>query len=108
MCRATVSASGGVMRQVPGGAVERAARRGAAALRGGGRQRGARGDLPLPAGGRRVAPPGAGRVGRAGHAAGRLPPALPPPAAAAGPELHHAAALAVARTAEQQTFIIQS
>lgn len=86
--------------QVPGGAVERAARRSAAALRGGGWRRGARGVIPGAAGGRRLAPAGAGRVGRAGHAAGGLPPAVPPPHPAARPQLHAAAARTLAGPAE--------
>lgn len=101
MCSASVWRS-----QVPGGAVERAARRGPAALRGGGRDRGARGDLPVPAGGRRVAPAGARRLGRAGHAAGRLPPAVPPAHPASRSQLHAAAASALGWTEEQQAFPI--
>lgn len=55
--------------QVSGGAVERAARRGATALRGGGWQRATRRDFPVSAGRRCMAPAGACRFGRAGHAA---------------------------------------
>lgn len=103
MCSASVDGA-----QVPGGAVERTARRGAAPLRGSRWQRSARRDLPLSAGGWRLAPSGTGRVGRASHTTGRLPPALPPPHPTAGPQLHNAHALALARTKKQQALFIQS
>lgn len=84
--------------QVPGGAVQWTAWWSAVALCSRGRVGSTRRDLPVPAGGRRVAPTSAGSVWCASHVARRLPSALPPPYSAAWSQFHTTTARSVGWT----------